>query len=813
MDDIRNAFRRLYRSRRLALPIVLLLAVGIGTNGVLLSLAGTLRQEPAGVAAPERLAAVFSYDKATSGYGYLTLPDWRDYQDGQDVFLGFAAFSEVDFALRGTGNTELVAGEVVTEGFFSVLGVEALHGRPILPGDEATVVVLGHGLWRRALGGDPQIVGKTLRMNGESFTVVGIAPEGFRGLDPERPAAAWMPLRASLVLRPGHETCFFSRGCQWLTGVGRLREGVDLAEAGVAFVTLGRRVRDRHADAFAEYLPAVEPARFGTVYPVRRAASTRLLGVFGAATVLLLVAVAVSAANLFLARTLARSRELAVRLALGAGRRRLLWDLGSESVVLALLGGGLGIVLARVLARALSSQELSRLLPSAAEIRPELGFGLAAALLLLAVLTGAAAGIPPLVRALRLDVPAVLGSKATGGSPHQRRLWNGLVVAEVAMAAVLLFGAVLVLRAWREIHDLDLGFEPAGVHLFTLDAGFSGLGGEERRALQERTLDRVRSLPGVTAASLAATVPLAGRRHMGHMVVEGFERREDGSTHNWYGNVVGPGYFETLGIPLLRGRGFDRRDTATSPRVAVVSRSMAEAYWPGGGAVGRSFGLLLRGVAEPVTVVGVAEDSWYQRDWQGEPGPHLYLPLAQAPLPLMTTRLLVKSGADVADAVRAEMRALAPDVPLGGVISYVEYLASTLARERTAVILLGASGVLALVLTGFGLYAALAFAVARRTGEIGIRMALGADPRSISSLIVGSGLRLATLGLAVGLTAGAWLGGRLSEVLLRVRPGDPAAYVQVAILVLALAFAAAVLPAGAAARVDPLASLRRGSES
>ena len=805
----------LLKSPGFTVVAVLSLALGIGVNTSIFSLINAVMLRPLPVDDPSRLVSI--YHRSAQGAGSFSstaYPVYEYYRDHNEVFSGLMAFCRVPINLRIGEETERIPAEIVTGNYFSVLGVKPILGRAFLPDEDRTlgahpVVVLSYGLWQRRFGGDPGLVGRTITLNGYSFTVIGIVPRNFRGtvLDWSIPPEIWAPMMmyreavpAFVGIDPLHRW-----GMDWLLVTGRLKPGVALAQARAAMTTLATQLAQAHPersqgrDKDRGWTAVLLPAHQARFWPAYRDSIVNYLGVLMGVVGLVLLIACFNVANLMLARASKRQREIAVRLALGAGRGRLVRQLLTESMLVSLLGGAASLLVAAWTSEFLSSFyrpfKIQMALDTSLDARV-LGFAF-----LISLLTGILFGLAPVRQASRLDLVPALKSETSALLPGLRRfsLRSGLVVAQVALCLVLLIGAGLFLRTLRNAQAEDVTFAAGNVLLFNVDPATRGYTESRGQQFYQQLLERVRALPGVRSAGLASIIPLGGLRG-------GTDVTIDKQTLQVNLNWVSPGYFQTIGIPLLRGRDFTERDNPSAPRVAVVNEQMARRFWPGQDAIGKQFQLTRPPVS--VEIAGVVKDG-KMRSFRDELRPGFYLPLDQHYCPQMT--LEVRTAGDPAGmlgAVRREVQALDKDLPLGEFQTLKTHLSSALSQERMTAALLSALGLLALVLAAIGLYGVMAFSVAQRTREIGIRVALGAQSSQVLRVVLRQGMFLTLIGLGIGLAAAAVLTRFAASLLYGVSPTDPLTFAGISLLLLVVALAASYIPARRAARVDPMVALR-----
>lgn len=802
--DLRYAGRQLLRSPLFAAVAVLTLALGIGANCAIFSVIHSVLLQPLPYADPERMVIV--YETWQQQGGHVSVGNFADWRAQNRVFEDLAAFNGASFNLTDGAEPERLYGAMISPSFFRTGQLAPALGRYFLP-DEGQpghdhVVVLSHGLWVRRFGGDSRILGRDIRLNGEPYTVVGVAPEAYTLSSQDE--ALWVPLAFTPAQLDEHDE-------HYLTVFGKLKPGITREVAQREMAAIARGIARRYPEQMDRRSVRVADFREELVGDYR----TQLLVLGGAVGFVLLIACG-NIANLLLARATVRQKEIAVRTALGAGRRRIARQLLTESLLLALTGGAAGILVAQLGIRflvGLSPAGIPRL-DRAGLNGDVLGFALA-----LTVLSGIVFGLAPALRAARPDLQSTLreGATGSGGGPSRDRLRNALVVAEVAVALVLLVGAGLLIRSMLLLQQVRPGFDPTQVLSVRVALPESGYPGAEAGKLAfQRMLEEVKRLPGVRSAAIVSRTPLAGGVNSNGLAIEGrgFEPRDliDGDFR-----LVSPDYFRTMGVPVERGRAFTDRDGAGAPKVMVVNEALAALAWPGQNPIGKRVACCEGEPGSPVwkEVVGVVRD--VRSSGLGEEiRPEFFLPVAQAPAESWnwiqrSVNLVVRSSTDPAGLTRAVRRAVwtvDPTVPVFDVQTLGQLLARSTARTRFNMLLLMILAGAGLVLAAVGVYGVIAYSVSQRTHEIGVRLALGASPGRVSTLIVRQGALLVAVGVAVGL-AGALVATRvLAGLLYGVVPTDPGTYAAVGLLLASVALVASYLPARRAARVDPMIALR-----
>ncbi|HEY7508922.1 MAG TPA: ABC transporter permease [Vicinamibacteria bacterium] len=790
--DLRHALRLLRRSPGFSAAAALTLALGIGANTATFAVAHAALVRPLPFAEPERLVAVVGRWPQGDGTP-LSPPDFLDYRRDARAFAGWGAHTigVQPLALTGGGPPEQVSAALVSAGFFETLGVAPALGRTIAPADEQVmvpdVVVLGHGVWQRRFGGDPAVVGRTIVLEAHPRTVVGVMPRGFAY---PVEAEVWLPL-------PLREAEFQVRRFHFLRATARLAPAATAAGAQAELETIAGRLARDFPDSNQGWSARVVPLREHLVGDGRRP----LLVLLGAAACVLLVACA-NVGNLLLARGAARRRELAVRAALGGSRARLARQLLIESALLAAVGGGLGTLLAAWLGDALAALAPDAL-PGARDLRAGgavLAFSAAATLITIALF-----GLLPAWRVAAADGAEALkdGGRAKGPArPRGRRL---LVASEVALCLVLLAGAGLLVKSLARLVRVDPGFRADGVVTTAVRLPPARYEGAAMVRFFDAVLDRVARSPGVTAAGAISQLPLGGGGGDTYFTIEG-RPLGPGQKLNAQIRVATPGYFPAMDIPIRAGRDLDARDRENAPAVAIVNESFAREFFPGEAAVGRR---LVIDMGDPVAaeIVGVAGDV---RQFQlgFAPVAEMCLPLAQSPRMAMTLAVRGSSPATLPETVRAAVAGVDPQQALGPFRAMGDLVDGSVAPSRLQAALLGSFAGLALLLAGVGLYGVVAFSVAQRAPEFGVRMALGASRGTILRLVLGEALVLALAGIAAGVAGALALGRTLAALLFEISPRDPVILAVVGATLALVALLAGYVPARRAAGVDPLAALR-----
>jgi macrolide transport system ATP-binding/permease protein len=812
-QDLRYGARMLLKQPGFTLMAILTLSLGIGANTAIFSVVNTALLRPPLAAQPEQMAQL---DKLEQGFGnHTSFPNYRDLVEGTEAFSALAAFDSGPINLGQGDAMTRVFGESVTGNYFPAFGVSAALGRTFGTETDGAlgaypVAVVSHGAWRRRFGADPGLVGKAIILNGQQFTVIGIMPEGFRGAWPLGIAPEiWTPLTMRLQLKPGVDL-FGDRGAHSLSVIGRLKPGVSQAQAQAEVSLVARRL----AESYPKENRGLENAK---VYPIDKLNEIpmRVIPVFmGLVTViagLVLLLACANVANLLLSRAVQRRQEVAIRLALGAGRRRLIRQLLTESLLLALAGGAAGCLLA------VCVTSLLRLFPAPTPVSMEFNVTLDSRVLCfnlaVSLLSGVLFGLAPAWHASKLDLVPMLKDdrRGAGGRAPRFSLRNLLVISQVSVSLVFLICAGLFTRSLQQANSIDPGFETERALTVPLDLESVGYDETRGRLFYRQSLEQIERMPGVQSATLAKFV-LANGEGVGSsdVAVEGYDAA-GGDYPSFRLNIVGPRYFETMGIPLLAGREFNRQDSEGAPLVVIVNETMARRFWQGPqSALGRRLRLMGRGnVLGPYyEVVGVAKDSKY-RSLGEEPQSFFYVSALQDYRQQMVLQVrTVGEPSLLRSAVRDRVLALDKGLMVE-VATMRENLAASFLPARVAAVVLGLVGLFGLSLAVVGIYGVVSYAVSQRTGEIGLRMALGAESRDILRLVIRQGLKLTLIGVGVGATLALALSRLLSRLLVGVSAADPVTFLAVPLLLTAVAVFACWIPARRATKVDPMIALRR----
>ncbi len=830
LQDLRYSGRMLLKSPAFSLIAVLSLALGIGANTSIFSLVNAvfLRQLPA--ADPQTLVFVFGGTR-NSPWSVISYPNYVDYRDKNEVFSGLAAYSGITVSLNSGEIPDSINGSIVTGNYFDVLGVRAGLGRTIMPEEDKTpnahpVAMISHRLWQNRFGGRPDIIGQLLSLNGNVFTIIGVTPAGFEGAEILETNDIYVPMMMQAIVRPPrggfsgemNPDLLQRRGGGWLRMLGRLKPGmtIDQAQAGVSTVAsqIEQAYPNENRGAIATLFPVskIDPRAFKPLL----SAAALLTAVVG---LVLLIACA-NVANLLLARASARRKEIAVRLALGASRARLVRQLLTESTLLALIGGLAGLMLA------VWTIDLLKATPPPTGIFSfNLDFRIDGSVLLftvvLSLLTGIIFGLAPALQSSRPDLVPSLKDESHSTFQGRRRfnLRNILVITQVALSLLLLIGAGLFLRSLRQVQGVDPGFDADKLLAATLNINLLRYTKPQGSEFYRQVIERIESLPGVQSATLARVVPISGGGRTTSFALEGQSDQERGMRSDGTGasgndnlqtiatNVIGLKYFQTMGITLTRGRDFNAQDNEGSPAVVIINEAFARRYFADQDPLGKR--VRLGGSQSPWReIVGVVRDSKY-RSLSEDPTPFIYQSLSQNHETGMT--LFVRAAGDplsVVGSVRREVNSLEKNLPLNNLQPLTRLLDSSLFPARMGAVLLIVFGLLALLLAAIGLYGVMSFAISQRTREIGVRMALGAQRRDVLLMALKEGMLLVAIGIALGLIAALTVTRLLSGFLYGVSATDAVTFAAIPIILALVALLACYLPARKATKVDPIVALR-----
>jgi predicted permease len=817
LADLRFAIRLLSRSPILTLVAALSLGLGIGANTLIFSLVNEVFLRPLPLKEPDRLVSVFTADERNrDGLLGSFLPtsrlNFEDYRHKNQVFDGLAAHAGTALSITGgTGEPEQVGGEIVTGNYFELLGAPMRLGRGLTSHDDATpgaspVTVLSYGFWQRRFGGDPSIVGRTISINGRPFTVVGVAAESFKGTNALGGAQVWVPFAMYREVTSGFVLeGWDSRRALMFNITGRLGPGVSIEQARANITAIASALASEYPTDNRERGAALLPLAEATINPAFRGVVVNASGLLMVVVGLVLLVACANVANLLLARAAARKQEIAVRLSLGASRGRLIRQLMIESLVLSLVGGATGLLLAIWTQPALRAARPPFLPDDALTVT------LDTTVLLftggMAIATGVLFGLVPALQYSRPDLATELKdrSSVTGASARRFTARNALVVAQVALSFVALIGAGLFLRSLSQAQTIDPGFDSSRLAVLSFNLTAQGRPIEAAAERQREILERVRAIGGVERASYASFPALGGGGFMRSVFLEGQDVTDARAGRLVQINNISDGYLESMGIPLVRGRDFTDRDTPQTPQVVIINETMARRFWPDEDAIGKRFRFF--GQPQLTEVIGIARDSKYNLIGEA-PQPFIYQPLGQTPQPAVTLHVRSANAEAALGSVRGVVQQMEPSMPLVGVFTMKNLLDQALWAPRMGAVLLAIFGGLALLLASIGVYGVMAYSVSQRTRELGIRLALGATRGEVSGMVFRQGIALTLLGVLVGIAVAAGLSQLVASLLFDTSPFDPITFSVIPLVLIAVASLAIYVPARRASRVDPVIALR-----
>ncbi|HSE97852.1 MAG TPA: ABC transporter permease [Blastocatellia bacterium] len=801
MQDLRYGARSLVKNPGFTLVAVLALALGIGANTAIFSVVNTLLFSPLKFKDPDRLVMVWEKNFPRNRERNVVSPaNFLDWNNQNQVFEHMAAVVDYPVNLTNAGEPEELQAQLVTASFFPTLGVQPVYGRAFLDSEDVPngerVAIVSHRLWQGRFGADPGLVGKQITLSGRPCTVVGIMGPDFYFLNNETDIWVPMGLNAGLNYR--------EVSGRYMRTVARLKPGVTLEQAQAEMTLIASRLEESYREFNAGWGANVFSLQDEIVGDIRPA----LLILLGAVFFVLLIACA-NVANLLLARAAARQKELALRTALGASRGRLIRQLLNESLLLAVIGGVAGLLLAYWAIEALIAFNPGNI-PRLEEV--SLDGRVLAFTLGVSFITGLIFGVIPALQASRPDLNESLkeGGRSSAGGAGHRRVRSIFVVSEVALALVLLVGAGLMIKSFAKLQRVDLGYNPENVLTARVLLPGSKYGDNPKRAaFFKQAVERLAAIPGVQAAGAISWLPLIGLGSSTSFWVDGRPEPPPGERPGTDVRVITPGYFAAMGIPLIKGRILDERDTAEGPRVLVINETMARQFFPGEDPIGKRLIINWDRPPLPDEIVGVVGDAKLV-SVAGETRPAIYWPHArQATYSSMT--FAVRTTGDplaIVGSLQSEIRAIDPEQPIADIRPMEEVVATSLSRPRFNMLLLGLFAGVAMILASVGIYGVMAYSVTQRTHEIGIRMALGARGADVMKMIVGQGMVLALAGVGIGLVGAYFITGLMSSLLFGVAATDPITFLSISLLLAVVAFVACYVPARRATKVDPMVALR-----
>jgi predicted permease len=814
--DAQYAFRTLTKNPGFAFIGIVTLALGMAVNTTLFSVVNGFLLRPLPVPHPEQITVLALQQDSLPGNRHFSYPDFEDLRDHADSFSDILAFRVSLAELAVDQRADHCVMSRVSSNYFSSLGVKPAYGRFILPTEGRTpgadpIMVLGYSYWRRRFAGDPDVVGKKVEINQHPFTIIGVAPSDFKGTYSALDMDAFIPFSAEMAEDPDNpvEKTWTSRVSHSLTLMGRLKPGVTIKQAQASLNVLAQRISEQHPDTEKGITVKLYPEKLARPEPDPQNPIPAAAIAFMALAGLVMLVACFNIANVLLVRATVRQREMAIRAALGASHGRLVRQYLTESLLLAMLGGGAGLLLGTWAAGILGSLRLGSELPIAFDFHPDATvylFALAAVLL-----TGLIVGILPALRAARTNVITVLheGGRGSSSGPRRQLARNALVVAQVAGSLVLLIVAGLFVRSLDKAQKINLGFNPDHVLNLSVDVAQIGYKEPRGRVVYRDMESRIRALPGVESVAQGFTTPMSLISTGDRLTIENHPLEPGQQPPDVNYNMVTPGYFDTLQIPLLRGRKFADADREKAPLVAVVNQTMAKKFWPNEDALGRRFSL--KGPQGPfLEIVGIVQDGKYQ-DVTEDPQPYFYVPFEQSYMSIRTIHVRTSVPPEtLALQIESQIHELAPDVPVTQVQTMTQSLqgANGFFFFRFGAQITAVMGLLGLILAVVGIYSVVSYAAAQRTQEIGIRVAMGATTRDILRMVLRQGLGVVGIGLALGVVialAGTQLMGSL---IVGIKASDPLTFTVVVLSLTAVALFACWIPAHRATRIDPLVALR-----
>jgi putative ABC transport system permease protein len=814
INDIRFAFRMLVKYPAFSIVAFLALVLGIGANTTVFGIINTLLLRPLPVGHAEGVVKVFTTDNHIPGNQAMSYLNFQDYAKQNTAFSSMAAYTFAGMGMARGSDTLNVAGLLVTGNYFDLLQVKPYLGRTFLPEEDSTpnghpVVVLGYNFWKK-IGGDPAIVGTPVTLNGHAFTVIGVAPAAFTGVDIGFSPDLWVPMTMHKWVRPGGDSWFELRRALLLNVIARLKPGVTISEAQAQMRTIAKQLERAYPDVNKERsialmsLEAAKAQGLGGPGNEDLARNVSLLLLVASGSILLIACSNV--ANLLLARSTARRREMAVRLALGAGRKRIVRQLLTESILLGVLGGLGGVLLAYCLGDVLVA--LLPPTPFPIALNPQPDWRVLIFSFVIAVLSGVLFGLAPAMQISRWNLTQGLRERAStgGGAVTRVNLRSLLVIAQIAVSLLLLIGSGLFLKSFYKAQAIDPGFRTDNLDIVSINPVLAGYDSDRALQVVRAILDQVRNDPRVAGADVNNWIPLLGGEAR-TIVIDGRDPNDEHNRRFANYSPITPGYLKTMGIPLLRGRNFEKQDMEKSAaRVAIIDETMAKQFWPNENALGRRFRFITE--KDPIEVIGIARNS--KAVTLGEvPNPMVYWPLKEITDAGITVFVHTTGSPGM---MLSQIRRIVRDVDVHIPITYEktirDHMAVALWPSWMGAMLLGSLGLLAFILASMGVYGVMAYSVGQRTRELGIRMALGAQTGQVIQLVLRQGMLLAAIGLAFGLFAAFWSTRLAGSLLYGVNPNDPVIFMGVTSLLAFAAFAACYFPARRALKINPVTALR-----
>jgi predicted permease len=813
-NDLRYGLRMLVKSPGFAVVAILALGLGIGANTAIFSVFNGMLWRPLPVKDPQQIAVIAYKVRGIDFPLNVSYPDFQDYLQMKNVFSDVVAYAPSPVNFGAEGKPERAWVDLVTGNYFSGLGIEAARGRTFAPDEgwipnKDALIVLGYKYWQRRFGGDARVIGQTVQVNQHPFTIIGVAAENYHGayyfIDPD----FYLPLTSMGLCDPAHKDDWNKRDASYLRVLGRLQPGVTPEKAMAAAGPLDQRLSQEFPDSHKDMSTLVIPELKARPEPGLGRFMSTAAGVFMALVGLVLLIACANVANLILARANGRRKEIATRTALGASRWRMARQLLTESVLLALCGGIVGLIFSKWAGMGLMSIRIPTDIPlHLFDLRMD--WRIFAFSFFAALLTGIVAGLVPAKQASRADLADILkaGGRSGGGAAGHHRFRNALVVAQVAVSMLLLACAGFFIRSFQNSAHTDMGFRAENTLMMSVDIGLQGYTEERGQQFYKQLRDRVKSLAGVRDAGVTAYIPMGYDNNGMNVFPEGQVIDDKTKAETAWMDMVQPSYFRTAGVPVVEGREFTEADSATSPKVAIINEAFAKTIWPGQNAIGKTFRAEKNG--PPIQVVGLTRTGKYLFLYE-TPQLYVYFPMAQRYASGATLMVFTESDPQrLVEPVREQIRQLDAGLPVFDVTTmdaHVQY-GKPLLPARLGAMLVGAFGLLGLVLASVGVYGVVSYSVSQRTQEIGIRSTLGAQRLNVLGMVLRQGMTMALIGTGVGIVLAFLLFRGLHTVLYGVKSTDLLTLPTVSALLLAVAFIASYVPALRATRVDPVVALR-----
>jgi predicted permease len=808
LKDVRFGFRRLIKKPGFAVIAVLSLALGIGANTAIFSLVNMILLRPLPVEDPQHVVSLSAMGK-DGQFAAFSYPNYRDFRDRNEVLSGTLAYRFAPMSLSRNGNNNRVWGYLVSGNYFDVLGVKPVLGRTFLPEEDKTrlsnpVAVISYSLWQKQFGGSGAVIDSDILVNGKKFKVIGVAPAGFKGTEVIYTPEVFVPFAMQKWIEP-ESNYLDARSAGNLFAVGRLKPGVNVKQAEISLNILASQLAKEYPNEDEGLRIQIIPPGF--ILPQIRDNMLSVSAVLMGLVALVLLIACTNLANLLLARATERGKEIAIRLSIGASRGRIVRQLLTESVMLAVAGGAIGVALAKWIIDLIMALKPPIDIPVTLELH--LDWRVMIFSMAVSVVTGVLFGLVPALQSTKTDLVPALKDSASQSGVRRSLLRNALVVSQIAVSLLLLVAAGLTLRALSHLRDMNPGFNPQNAVTMSFDLSLQGYQTDAGMQFRKQLLNRVESLPGVQSATFTDFLPLSMNYNGTAILIEGQPQVRGVNAPEAMNADVGLKYFETIGTPLLAGRDLTEQDQDGKTRSAVVNETFARKFFPGPNPIETALGKKFRTSSgrDPWQIVGVAKDGKYWNIGE-EPRSFVWFPLGNQ---LAFNTMVVRTTArpeGLIGAIRGEFRNMDPNLPVSDVKTMSEHMNLSLFPARAVAALLVAFGLLALTLAAIGIFGVMSYSVSQRTREIGIRMALGAGAKEIFKLVIGTGMTLTLIGAGIGL-AFALLGTRLlSSLLYSVSAVDPLTFVGVTLLLALVAFLACYFPARRAMKTDPMIALR-----